>query len=347
MDQRRRSGLRVPPPGGEATVTPILQLEALRVDYRVRSSRGPATLTAVRGVDLSVGRGEALALVGESGSGKSTLGRAALRRLEPTEGRVILDGVDVTRLSQAGLRPLRRRAQLIFQDPYASLDPRMTVGQQIAEALWIHRLTRRGGLRRRVGELLEQVGLAADVADRFPNALSGGQRQRLGIARALAVEPELLILDEPVSALDVSIQAQIINLLADLKARRQLSYLFITHDLRLVHHLADRVAVLYLGRVVEEGPCGEIFASARHPYTRLLLGALPSLTGRAPSPVPEVEPPSPFEPPSGCAFHPRCPLAFDRCRSEAPRLVALGSSGARAACFVAERDEASKETAGA
>ena len=318
-------------------MTPVLQLEALRVEFHVL---GLAPLTALRGVDLSVVRGEAVALVGESGSGKSTLGRAALRLLEPAGGRVLLDGVDVTRLSQGRLRPLRRRAQLIFQDPYASLDPRMTAGQQIAEAIWIHRLALRRDLASRVDELLGQVGLSAGVRDRFPNTLSGGQRQRVGIARALAVDPDLLILDEPVSALDVSIQAQIVNLLLDLKVRRRLSYLFITHDLRLVHHLADRVAVLYLGRIVEEGPTAEVFASPRHPYTRLLLGSMPGLTRGAPAPALEIEPPSPFEPPSGCAFHPRCPLAFDRCRAELPGLVAFGPSGARAACFAAERDEA-------
>lgn len=327
-------------------MTPVLELEALRVEYRVRSSSGRATLTAVRDVDLSVGRGETVALVGESGSGKSTIGRAALRLLEPVRGRVRLDGADVTHLSRAELRPLRRRAQLVFQDPYASLDPRMAVGQQLAEAVWIHRLVRRVDLPSRVAELLEQVGLAAEVRDRFPNALSGGQRQRVGIARALAVEPDLLILDEPVSALDVSIQAQIVNLLVELQQRKQLSYLFITHDLRLVRHLADRVVVLYLGRVVEEGSTAELFAAPRHPYTRLLLSSLPSLAPATRSPAPDADPPSPFEPPIGCAFHPRCPLAFERCRTETPRLVALGVAGTRVACFAAERDEPSPRTAG-
>jgi oligopeptide/dipeptide ABC transporter ATP-binding protein len=220
----------------------------------------------------------------------------------------------------------------------------MTVGQQIAEALWIHRLARRRDLPRRVAELLDQVGLGGEVRDRFPNALSGGQRQRVGIARALAVDPALLILDEPLSALDVSIQAQIVNLLVDLQRQRRLSYLFITHDLRIVHHLADRVAVLYLGRIVEEAPTAELFASPRHPYSRLLLSSLPGLARPAPAVVLDADPPSPFEPPSGCAFHPRCPLAFDRCRAELPRLVPLGTARARVACFAAERDEPTVRT---
>jgi oligopeptide/dipeptide ABC transporter ATP-binding protein len=303
----------------------MLQLEALRVEFHVRGRQGPAILTALRAVDLSVGRGEAVALVGESGSGKSTLGRAALRLLEPAGGRIFFEGTDVTQLSQAQLRPLRRRAQLIFQDPYASLDPRMTVGQQIAEALWIHRLARRRDLPRRVAELLDQVGLGGEVRDRFPNALSGGQRQRVGIARALAVDPALLILDEPLSALDVSIQAQIVNLLEDLQQEFNLTLVFIAHDLSVVRHVSDRVAVMYLGRIAEIGPVEEIYGRARHPYTASLLSAVPlpeaGLVGKQRERVIlSGGVPSPINPPSGCRFHPRCPKAQEICSEKEPDL---------------------------
>jgi len=290
---------------------------------------------AVSGVSLAIGRQETLGLVGESGCGKTTLARAVLRLVERTSGAVRFDGQDLFALAPAELRRMRRRLQIVFQDPYASLNPRMTIGRAIREGLTIHKLAEGAAADRRVRELLEEVGLSAGAADNYPHEFSGGQRQRAGIARALAVEPELLVCDEPVSALDVSVQAQVLNLLMDLQARRGLSYLFISHDLAVVRHVAPRVAVMYLGRIVEEGPAEELYAQPRHPYTQALLSAVP-----VPDPVtkrPRIvlpgDPPSPVNPPSGCPFHPRCqhPGKDKSCVSVRPDLTERGP-GSRAAC---------------
>jgi oligopeptide/dipeptide ABC transporter ATP-binding protein len=298
---------------------------------------------AVDGVSMTVRRGETMGLVGESGCGKSTLGRLVLRLLEPTFGRVVFDGHDITGRSQRELRPLRRRMQIIFQDPYSSLNPRMTVREIVGEALRIHRLARtRDEERARVVTLLERVGLRADVMDRYPHEFSGGQRQRIGIARALAVEPEFIVCDEPVSALDVSIQAQIANLLMDLQDALRVAYLFVSHDLKLVRHVSHRVAVMYLGRIVEQATVNELFTHPRHPYTVALLAAAPQ-----PDPerkrvrlVLEGDVPSPIDPPPGCAFHPRCGRAVHgKCDVDLPHLGDVsaddGSAGVehRVACW--------------
>jgi oligopeptide/dipeptide ABC transporter ATP-binding protein len=312
---------------------PLLIVEGLAKHYGGGGGLFGAarTVRAVDGVSLVVGRGETVGLVGESGCGKSTLGRALLRLVEPTRGRVLLGGVDVTALSDRELRGFRRRAQLIFQDPYASLNPRHSIGEILEEPLLLHHLGATAEeRRRRVEELLVRVGLRPEHAARHPHEFSGGQRQRIGIARALAVEPQLLVADEPVSALDVSIQAQIVNLLDDLQVERGLSYLFISHDLKVVRHLSDRVAVMYLGRIVEEAPTAALFEAPRHPYTEALLSAVPTVEGGRTRIVLRGDLPSPSAPPSGCAFHPRCPRYEaagrpERCRSAPPELVSLGA----------------------
>ena len=299
------------------------------------------TVRAVDGVSFRLGRGETLALVGESGCGKTTLARTVALLYAPTAGSVRFQGRELTGLGRRDLKPARRRIQMIFQDPYSSLNPRLPVGAIIAEPLVIHGLGGRAEQRDRVAMLARQVGLGAADMDRYPHQFSGGQRQRIAIARALAVEPSLVIADEPVSALDVSIQSQVLNLMRDLQAAHGLAYLFISHDLAVVRHFADRVAVMYLGRIVEEAPADALFANPRHPYTRALIAAQP-VVGRGkrrPGDVLRGDIPSPLRPPPGCAFHPRCPLAQDICRQSAPALEAAGGeAGHRAACHF--KDEA-------
>jgi oligopeptide/dipeptide ABC transporter ATP-binding protein len=320
-------------PGPRSPV--LLSVEDLVVRYqRPAGLFGRETIEAVRGVSLRIAAGETLGLVGESGCGKSSLARAILRLVEPAAGRVTFDGADVVALEPGPLRALRRRMQIVFQDPWASLNPRLTVGRAVREGLEIHRLARGAEADRRVAVLLEEVGLPADGAGRYPHELSGGQRQRVAIARALAVEPDLLVCDEPVSALDVSVQAQVLNLLADLQRRRGLAMLFVSHDLAVVRHLAPRVAVMYLGRIVEEGPAAAVLASPRHPYTQALLSAAPVPDPAAPRTRVALtgEPPSPAREPAGCPFHPRCPhpAKDEVCTAERPGLAGREH---RAACL--------------
>jgi oligopeptide/dipeptide ABC transporter ATP-binding protein len=323
--------------GGAAAPGPLLAVRDLRKRFAIRRSvfgGGSGFLPALRGVSFDVRAGETLGLVGESGSGKTTAGRIVARLVEPDAGTIRFDGEDWLAISGRELRRRRRDLQVVFQDPQTSLNPRMRIGDQIAEPLRVQRLVR-GRLRlERVARLLEDVGLSPAVAARFPGELSGGQRQRVAIARALATEPRFIVCDEPVSALDVSIAAQIVNLLLDLKERAGLSYLFIAHDLAVVSRIADRVAVMYLGRVVEEGPVAEILTRPLHPYTVALLAAVPDLDPAAPPQTLRLagDPPSAVDPPPGCAFHPRCPIARPRCREEIP-VLQTGADGRSVACF--------------
>jgi oligopeptide transport system ATP-binding protein len=316
---------------------PLLRVVDLVKHFALRGGllrREVARVHAVDGVSFEMAPGETLGLVGESGCGKSTTGRCILRLIEPTSGEIWFEGTNVTQLPKAAHRRLARDMQIIFQDPYASLNPRMTVGAIIGEALIIHRLapTRRE-FEDRIVQLLETVGLAADHMRRYPHEFSGGQRQRIGIARALAVNPKLVVCDEAVSALDVSIQAQVINLLEDLREKFNLTYIFIAHDLSVVEHISHRVAVMYLGRIVEVAPSRQLYTSPKHPYTEALLSAvpIPDPTVARKRIVLEGDVPSPIHPPSGCHFHPRCPRAQERCRSEAPTLRPLGPTH-EAAC---------------
>ena len=312
---------------------------------RVIERRERQFVHAVDGVSFAIERGKTLALVGESGCGKSTVARLLVGLYAPTAGRVEFDGTDTaaTFRSKQALT-LRRRMQMIFQDPYASLNPRWKVADIVGEPLREHGLlaTARGGagadkaeMKARVGELLQSVGLAAADVEKFPHQFSGGQRQRISIARALATQPEFLVCDEPTSALDVSVQAQVLNIMKDLQRKQGLTFLFISHNLAVVRHVADQVGVMYLGRIVELADKAELFARPRHPYTRMLLDAIPDIhmTGRARTPV-QGEVPNPLNPPSGCSFHPRCPHANERCKSERPALLRFG--GARIACHAVE-----------
>ncbi len=328
------------PKGEEATAQPILQVRNLVKHFQVGGGLfggGAGIVKAVDGVSFEIHRGETLGLVGESGCGKTTTGRCILRLEPPTSGEVVFEGRDMSKLSDAELRGLRRRMQVIFQDPYSSLNPRMTVGQIISEPLGVHGIVPdRAARAARVQDLLRHAGLLPAMARRYPHELSGGQRQRVGIARALAMEPSLIICDEPVSALDVSIQAQIINLLEDLQAEFGLTYLFVAHDLSVVRHISDRVAVMYLGKIVEITDRKSLYEDPQHPYTRALLSAVP-----IPDPVVEAkrehvvlggEVPSPLNPPSGCVFHPRCPIAVAECRTTVPELREI-KPGHQAACI--------------
>ena len=317
---------------------PVLSAHDLVKTYPVRGTR--QTLMAVAGVSFDLVRGETLGIVGESGCGKSTLARLLVRLEAPTSGSVALDGEDITHLDGSELRVVRRRIQMVFQDPYASLNPRQTIGRTLEEVIEVHRLREPREWRSRVAELLDMVGLRPAFASRYPHQLSGGQRQRVGVARALAVEPEVLVLDEPVSALDVSVQSGIMNLLGKLRDELDVAYVFISHDLGMVRHISDRIAVMYLGRVVETGPWEPVSDRPFHPYTLALQEAVPvadpefEATRNVSGVVGEV--PDPANPPSGCPFHPRCPLAEDVCREVLPALLPLAEAH-DAACHVAAR----------
>jgi oligopeptide/dipeptide ABC transporter ATP-binding protein len=309
----------------DAASAPVLEVRDLKKHFPLQKGllqRAVAKVYAVDGVSFSIAHGETLGLVGESGCGKSTVGRTVLRLTEPTAGSIKIDGRDITGLSKTELRPYRRQMQIIFQDPFSSLDPRMSAGDIVAEPMRVHATSRGRETKKRVAELFERVGLRAAQMDNYPHQFSGGQRQRIGIARALALEPKLIIGDEPVSALDVSIQAQVLNLMMDLQREMGLAYLFISHNLAVVEHISHRIAVMYLGRIVEYTDKRTLFTRALHPYTESLLLAVP-----VPDPkvkrqkrVLQGDVPSPIKPPSGCHFHTRCPYVFDRCRVETPLL---------------------------
>ncbi|MDO8401577.1 MAG: dipeptide ABC transporter ATP-binding protein [Bradyrhizobium sp.] len=320
--------------------TPLLKVTDLVKHYAVRGGvlrRRVGTVHAVDGVSFTVGVGETLGMVGESGCGKSTVARAILRLVEPTSGSIQLNGLDITHLGKADLREHRRSMQIIFQDPFASLNPRMTAGDIVGEPLSVHGLAKGEKKRERVAELFDQVGLRSDQMQNYPHQFSGGQRQRICIARALSLGPDLIVCDEPVSALDVSIQAQVINLLIDLQRRHGFSYLFIAHDLAVVAHISHRVAVMYLGRIVEIAEKAELFANPRHPYTQALLASVPVADPKKKSlkPMIDGDVPSPINPPSGCAFHTRCRYVMDRCKVDTPVLAEAGTKH-QVACWLNE-----------
>ncbi len=324
-------------------MTALLRIDDVSVHFPIRKGllqKQVGEVRAVEGVTLSLKRGEAFGLVGESGCGKTTLARTVLRLVDPTSGAIWFDGTNVSGLRGKALAPYRKQVAAIFQDPFSSLNPRMTSGQILSEVLHVHAFD--GSIPDRVSELLSLCGLAPRFADLYPHEMSGGQRQRVGIARALALDPELIVCDEAVSALDVSIQAQIINLLEELRVKFGLTYLFIGHDLSVVRHLCDRLAVMYLGRIMETGTSDEVFSSPRHPYTKALIDAVP-----APDPDGEDarehvnlagEIPSPLDPPSGCVFHTRCPIAFSKCATDVPPLQRLGGHHA-ASCFAIDQNK--------
>jgi peptide/nickel transport system ATP-binding protein/oligopeptide transport system ATP-binding protein len=320
---------------------PLLEVRDLVKHFPIRGGlfrRVTGAVRAVDGVSFTLARGRTLGLVGESGCGKSTLGRAILRLQEPTAGQVLLDGEDITALPRAALLERRRRMQIVFQDPYASLNPRRTVAQAIREPLDVHRIGTPAERARRVEELLDVVGMSAKVQDRYPHEFSGGQRQRIGIARALALNPSFIVADEPVSALDVSVQSQVLNLIARLQREHGIAFLFVSHDLAVIQHVSDDIAVMYLGKIVEMGPAEQVYRDPQHPYTRALLSAapVPDPARRRGRIVLGGDVPSPARPPAGCAFHPRCPVAVSRCRTETPDLRA-GGGGLRVACHLAAR----------
>ncbi|MDH3734787.1 MAG: ABC transporter ATP-binding protein [Gemmatimonadota bacterium] len=325
----------------------LVQVRDLKKHFPIRRGvlrRQVGAVQAVDGLTFDIHEGETLGLVGESGSGKSTTGRALLRLVRPTAGSVAFDGDELSSLGAEALRARRREMQMIFQDPYASLNPRMTIGAIVREPLDIHEIGDAAGRDRRVDELLERVGLSRAARDRYPHEFSGGQRQRIGIARALSTEPRFIVADEAISALDVSIQAQIVNLLQDLADELGLTYLFIAHDLTMVRHISDRVAVMYLGRIVELGTRDDVFERPLHPYTRALLDAVPIPDPTAEARRPPAlggEVPSPADPPSGCRFHPRCPLATDLCRTKDPHTREAGGTARphRVACHHATQPE--------
>jgi oligopeptide/dipeptide ABC transporter ATP-binding protein len=317
---------------------PVLEVERLVKHFPVERGvlrRAVAHVRAVDGVDFAIAPGETLCLVGESGCGKSTVARMVLRLTEPTSGAIRLGGTDITALSPDALAPFRRRVQMVFQDPYASLNPRLRVGKIVGEPLENFESLDAASRQARVGEILAKVGLRPESANRFPFEFSGGQRQRIGIARALALRPDLIVADEPVSALDVSVQAQVLNLLMDLQGEFGLAFLFVSHDLAVVEHIGHRIAVMYLGRIVEIGPKDQVLAEPAHPYTRALIAAapIPDPRARREKIVLEGDVPSPLNPPSGCHFHTRCPFVMPRCREEPPRLREV-APGRAAACHL-------------
>ncbi|MFA5263237.1 MAG: oligopeptide/dipeptide ABC transporter ATP-binding protein [Opitutaceae bacterium] len=334
-----------PRPAVDLGLEPILKVRDLSVlfprgSHSLFSGSAPKPLRAVDGVSFSLAKGEVLGLVGESGCGKSTLARAIMQLIPPNSGSVVLEGEEITSLSAERMRGVRLKLQMVFQDPYASLNPRMTVADALSEPLRVHRLCPVGAISRRVTELMEIVGLAPRFMRKYPHEFSGGQRQRIVIARALAMNPRVLIADEPVSALDVSIQAQILNLLSSLVRRLHLSLIFISHDLSVVKHVSDRVAVMYLGRIMEMGPAVDVIEDPRHPYTQALVSAIPApfsemAVERRPVPL-EGEAPSLFQPPSGCPFHPRCPKADEACRATIPPAVSVARTH-EAACLKVQR----------
>mgnify|MGYP000240459174 FL=1 len=310
---------------------PILKLEGLKKHFNTTTggafNKQKAVLKAVDGIDLEVAPGETIGLVGESGCGKTTAGRTILKLYEPTEGKIIFEGEDITKISAAKMKPYRRQMQMIFQDPYASLNPRQTIGTIIANMFDIQGITPPGGVENEVRGLMERVGLNPEHINRYPHEFSGGQRQRIGVARAIALKPKLIVADEPVSALDVSIQAQVVNLLEDLQNEFKLSYIFVAHDLSVVQHISDRVVVMYLGKVMEQADKADLFARPRHPYTKALLSAVPvadPIEGRKRERIMlHGDLPSPINPPSGCVFNTRCWKAQEKCRVEVPQLLEI------------------------
>jgi oligopeptide/dipeptide ABC transporter ATP-binding protein len=322
---------------------PILKLEGLKKHFNTTTggafNKKKAVLKAVDGIDLEVNPGETIGLVGESGCGKTTAGRTILKLYEPTDGKIIFNGEDITNYSRAKMKPLRREMQMIFQDPFASLNPRQTVGTIIANMFEIQGITPPGGVENEVRALMERVGLNPEHLNRYPHEFSGGQRQRIGVARAIALKPKLIVADEPVSALDVSIQAQVVNLLEDLQDEFNLSYIFVAHDLSVVQHISDRVIVMYLGKVMEEASKVDLFANPRHPYTKALLSAVPTpdpVQGRKRERIMlQGDLPSPINPPAGCVFNTRCWKATEKCRTEVP-LLQIGTNNHKVACHFPE-----------